>query len=463
MPFDDPDVEGKTMRRIALTVAAALTGLAVVFATAAPASATDTGAPDSGYLQGFDVSNFQPSADIAGAAEDGAKFVFVKSGDTMSLNDPAYTPSSDFDEQWEEAGEAGLIRGAYVVAGMGDGSKASDPRAEADAFADHVGELLSEPNVLPPVVDLEAGKTTHCWMSSDETHCWMSSDEDWVKDLSANRARMVTWLQAFSAEVKAQTGRTPIIYTNSDWWNYCTGGSTAFAANRLWIADWSSATAPTLPKGWSSYAFWQWREDADSSDGFPGDQDVFHGTAASLQTLLTPLPKKPKPTVTGTVKVGNTLTAHAGDWGSAQLRYQWYASSKAISGATSSTLPLSAGLYGKTITVHVIGSEAGYAGAETGSTATARVAAGTLKSVTPTISGTLAVGHTLTAVRGTWTSGTTYSYQWYASSTAIKGATGKTLKLTSALRGKTITVHVTGRKTGYVTAVRGSARSAPVR
>jgi hypothetical protein len=81
------------------------------------------------------------------------------------------------------------------------------------------------------------------------------------------------------------------------------------------------------------------------------------------------------PTLTGTAKVGDTLTAHPGKWGPAgvQLRYQWYASSTAITGATAATLKLAAAQHGKRITVKVTASLTGYATATVTSKATPKV------------------------------------------------------------------------------------------
>ncbi|NGZ99923.1 hypothetical protein G5V59_05725 [Nocardioides sp. W3-2-3] len=50
----------------------------------------------------------------------------------------------------------------------------------------------------------------------------------------------------------------------------------------------------------------------------------------------------------------------------------------------------------------------------------------TLTGATPTISGTTAVGSTLTAAPGTWTTGTTFGYQWLRAGVAISGATAAT-------------------------------------
>ena len=62
------------------------------------------------------------------------------------------------------------------------------------------------------------------------------------------------------------------------------------------------------------------------------------------------------------------------------------------------------------------------------------------------------MGKTLTAAPGTWgPSPVTVTYQWYRGATAIPKATAKTYVLTSSDKKKSITVAVTGAKTGYRT------------
>jgi len=75
----------------------------------------------------------------------------------------------------------------------------------------------------------------------------------------------------------------------------------------------------------------------------------------------------------------------------------------------------------------------------------------------PAITGKAKVGMRLVAHPGVW--GPTpvkLTYRWYANGAKIAGATGKTLKLTKAQRSKRITVKVTGKKDGYVTASKTS-------
>jgi subtilisin family serine protease len=78
----------------------------------------------------------------------------------------------------------------------------------------------------------------------------------------------------------------------------------------------------------------------------------------------------------------------------------------------------------------------------------------------PVISGTPAVGSTLTATPGTWNvDGLSFAYQWQANGADIAGATGATYRVASGDQGKSITVVVTASKDGLPSA---SATSAAV-
>jgi hypothetical protein len=85
-------------------------------------------------------------------------------------------------------------------------------------------------------------------------------------------------------------------------------------------------------------------------------------------------------------------------------------------------------------------SYAGFVGAQGGAPAAPA------NSVLPAITGTAAVGQTLTASNGTWTGKeppTNFAYQWKAGGVNIAGATARTYLLTAAELGDAITVTVT--------------------
>jgi len=173
----------------------------------------------------------------------------------------------------------------------------------------------------------------------------------------------------------------------------------------------------------------------------------------------------PTPTITGTAKVGYTLTASPGTWGPAPvtLAYQWFRSGVAITGATASTYVQTSADLGKTMTVRVTGSKTGYTTVAKTSAATVAVVAGTLTAPTPTITGTAKVGYRLTANPGTWgPAPVTLAYQWFRSGVAITGATASTYTLTASDLAKTMAVRVTGSKAGYTTVAKTSAATVAV-
>ncbi|MGY3318154.1 hypothetical protein [Arthrobacter sp. TE12232] len=184
-------------------------------------------------------------------------------------------------------------------------------------------------------------------------------------------------------------------------------------------------------------------------------------TAAVAKGSLT----RSTPTISGVPAVGTTLTAVPGVWGPAPvaLRYQWYRSSVAITGATSATyVPVPEDL-GAILTVKVTGSKTGFTTFSRTSAATAGVVKGSLVRATPTVTGTAKVGSTLTANSGVWgPAPVTLRYQWYRSGVAISGANAATYKLSATDAAKTLTVKVTGSKSGYTTYSRTSVATAAV-
>jgi GH25 family lysozyme M1 (1,4-beta-N-acetylmuramidase) len=229
---------------IAATAALTLTGVIA----AQPAHAVDS-------VAGMDVSAYQGNVDWSTAYANGARFAYIKATEGTT-----YT-NSYFTQQYNGSYGVGMIRGAYHFALPNN----SGGVAQADFFVDHGGGWSADGQTLPGALDIEynpySGGT-----------CYGLSQTD-----------MVGWIQAFSNEYQARTGRYPTIYSTTDWWTTCTGNSSAFAANSpLWIARYASS-AGTLPAGWGYYTFWQ---NADSGT-FPGDQDQFDGAFSQLQSIAT--------------------------------------------------------------------------------------------------------------------------------------------------------------------------------
>lgn len=132
------------------------------------------------------------------------------------------------------------------------------------------------------------------------------------------------------------------------------------------------------------------------------------------------------------------------------LKYQWQRNARNISGATASSYTPTAADRGQQLRLRVTGSKAGYTAA-TRYSAVTRPGYGVLANTPPRVTGTAAVGRTLTASPGTWSRGTTLRYQWLRDGRRITGATKRTYTVRTADRRKILSVTVSGSKPGYRT------------
>ena len=183
-------------------------------------------------------------------------------------------------------------------------------------------------------------------------------------------------------------------------------------------------------------------------------------SAATDAVAAEPTPNSPStgaPTISGTVQVGETLTANtsgisdADGLSNVQHEYQWLADDADIPGATASTYTLSNSDEAKAIKVEVTFSDDAGNGETLTSAATdavaAEPAANNPATGAPTISGTAQVGETLAADTSGMSdadglSNVSFSYQWLADDAEIAGATGSTYTLADSDEGKKIKVQV---------------------
>jgi surface antigen len=179
-----------------------------------------------------------------------------------------------------------------------------------------------------------------------------------------------------------------------------------------------------------------------------------------------PLRNTLRPTVSGTPKVGEVLTASSGSWTPTPsgYRYRWFSDDVAIPKATDPTLRVRLAQKNTRISVRVTASRVGYPATSATSAHTALVKPAVIANLAPpVVSGEPRVDSTLTVLPGTWEPDpTALDYQWHADGTPIPYATESTLTPGPALVGKALSVTVTARKYGYTPVSKTSARTAPV-
>lgn len=218
-------------------------------AAATLASAILTSAP-SGVL-GTDVSSFQPNPSWGAMAAAGQRFVYIKATEGTYYTSPAFA------SQYQGSYGSGFIRGAYTFA-IPDNSSGA---AQADYFVAHGGGWSADGQTLPGVLDIE--------FNPYGAECY-----------GLTQQQMINWIYSFDTEYQRLVGRPPMIYTNTRWWDQCTGGSSIAASSPLIVANYGNSPYP-LPGGWAIATIWQYTD--SNAWGFDGDS--FNGDLAQLQAL----------------------------------------------------------------------------------------------------------------------------------------------------------------------------------
>ena len=178
-------------------------------------------------------------------------------------------------------------------------------------------------------------------------------------------------------------------------------------------------------------------------------------SAVSAPVVVSDMNNTVPPAVSGTPRVGNTLTADPGTYIPVpdSITYQWLADGEVIAGATGATLVVGPEKVGKQIRVVVTAAKAGYTSMVIGSAETTPVAAAAMTVAgKPTISGGTKPGSVLTASLA----GVTFtpnaervSYRWFRDGQLVKGVTGPDYEVTGDDVGAQITVIADGHAEGY--------------
>lgn len=168
------------------------------------------------------------------------------------------------------------------------------------------------------------------------------------------------------------------------------------------------------------------------------------------------------PAITGTLRVGGTLSVSDGTWlnleSDSTATYQWQSSVDGIlwnniSSATSSTFVLKVAQAGLFIRAQVFNTKSGNSAVLANSVSTSQVPVlNIVNNSAPVVTGEWTVGMTITASTGSWSTNGTYTYQWQSSSnnsswTDIASATSSSYALTSTEASKYVRVQVINTST----------------
>ena len=187
-------------------------------------------------LTGIDVSHYQGTIDWTEVAAKPVTFAMMKATQGTGFVDPM------FPTNWQGANAAGIKTGVYHYF------------TPEKSFLEQAQLLLTQLSAvgynpasdLPPAIDCE------------------------VTDGVSNAAFTYA-LTGLVDILRRQLGIMPMIYTSPGFWNQI--GDPDFSECPLWIADYTSASQPTLPGTWTGYAIWQYSQDG-SVNGIDGPVDL---------------------------------------------------------------------------------------------------------------------------------------------------------------------------------------------
>lgn len=240
--------------------------------------------PRTDSLFGVDISHYtSPSFPIEQLAVRNVLFLYMKATQGAAGLD------GKFATFWKRAGAlpqgSQIHRGAYHFLSACQGADCTIAAAkwgklQADTFVKVVkanGGLLATD--MPPVVDLEWDKA-----SSNGPDRWQNRS---ARDISAV-------VDAFVTEVRAELGRTPMIYTARSWWDGRMKNlpmSATMKSAALWLADYSkSSRATEVPRtiGGAPWALWQFTDSGTMATGFNAgfDANIWKGARANLYRTL---------------------------------------------------------------------------------------------------------------------------------------------------------------------------------
>ncbi|QFZ24699.1 lysozyme [Saccharothrix syringae] len=201
-------------------------------------------------VAGMDVSSHQGDVDWQHWWDQGMRFAYVKATEGTDYRNPYY------DQQYHGSAAVGMIRGAYHFA-LPD---RSDGATQANHFVDNGGGWSPDGITLPGALDVE----------------YNPYGEDTCYGLTPDA--MVEWIRQFAETYQARTGRWPVVYTSTLWWDRCTGLAGDFTdTSPVWVARYAAEIGP-LPHRWAVHSIWQ-------HSSAPIDQNVFNGTADDLAAL----------------------------------------------------------------------------------------------------------------------------------------------------------------------------------
>lgn len=198
-------------------------------------------------VRGIDLSHHQDIIDWDILTREDLSFAIIKATEGGDHKD------TQFERNWERAGDIGLVRGAYHFFTF--------CKPGLEQALNFIQTVPVEKDTLPPAIDLEFSGNCQARPSKEE---------------------LQHELNVFAKLIEQRYGQIPIVYTTKVSYNVFLAG--ADLGYPIWIRD--IYTKPDLPDG-SKWDFWQFtnRGRIHGIDGFV-DLNVYNGNKEEFQNFV---------------------------------------------------------------------------------------------------------------------------------------------------------------------------------
>ncbi len=169
-------------------------------------------------VNGIDVSTWQGEMDWAKAASRGILFAYIRS----TLGN--YYVDAQFERNWEGANNVGLHVAPYIVV---------YPDVSGEKHFEYFQKHFKNKETrLPVALDVEVTRGKR------------------PAEITAVIQKLVYLLESAMYRV--------CIYTRKSFWDVSVLAWSGWHTRDLWVAHYTTADKPLLPRDWSDWTFWQW-------------------------------------------------------------------------------------------------------------------------------------------------------------------------------------------------------------
>ena len=155
--------------------------------------------------------------------QEGYSFTYVFAGLGKEANPPRFA----FENNWANAKQAGLLRGAYYSLTYGNAD------AQAQEF---ISRLEKDPGELPPVVDLES-------------HYFLPDERPTNKTKRENCDTVIAEVTKVLTNIEAKLGKKPMLYLSKNVWSEAFCNSDKLKQYSIWVVWVPDGITVPLPWG----------------------------------------------------------------------------------------------------------------------------------------------------------------------------------------------------------------------